>query len=199
MKAIFTLAMSLVLTTAIAQKFPTIELGADLPAAQTEVIDIAGKKASFDSYSQENGLLVIFSCNTCPYVIAWEDRYNELHDFCAANKIGMVLVNSNEAKRSGADSVDEMVKHAKEQAYKADYVVDENSAIANAFGAKSTPHVFLFDGGKKLAYKGAIDDNMKKDKVSKTYLKDAMQKLVAGEKIDPATTKSVGCSIKRTS
>ena len=110
-----------------------------------------------------------------------------------------MLINSNEAKRDGADSLEEMVKHAKEKGY-ADvhYLVDEDHVVADAFGANRTPEVFLFDAEMKLAYQGAIDDNMKEaSKVEKPYLTNAIENMVAGKPADPDLTKSIGCTIKR--
>lgn len=110
----------------------------------------------------------------------------------------MVLVNSNEAQRENEDSPEEMKKRAKEKNYKCNYVVDKNSELANAFGAKTTPHVFLFDKEMKLAYMGAIDDNIKDaEMVNESFLLSAIDNLAAGEAIDPQDTKAIGCSIKR--
>lgn len=178
-----------------------INIGDKAPKTDLKMKSVDGKKTSLDDLKKENGLCVIFSCNTCPYVIAWEDRYNEIEAACAKNKVGFVLVNSNEAKRNGDDSLDEMKAHAKEKDYESfAYVVDENHVVADAFGATKTPDVFLFNANMKLAYKGAIDDNMKqKDSVKNPYLKNAIDKMVAGEKVDPASTKAIGCSIKRAS
>lgn len=177
---------------------PGLKISDAAPMAAENMDATDGKVYNLNQLKGKNGLLVVFSCNTCPFVIAWEDRYNELDALCETNGIGMVLVNSNEARRSGDDSMDEMKKHGKELGYTMPYVVDLNSAMADAFGARTTPHIYLFDKNMKLAYKGLIDDNHRsKDEVSKTFLKDAIQNLAAGKKIDPAETKSVGCSIKR--
>ncbi|MCI5056174.1 MAG: redoxin domain-containing protein, partial [Flavobacteriales bacterium] len=170
------------------------------PEQNYKMTDVSGKDLSLSDMKQENGLLVIFSCNTCPFVIQWEDRYPGLGEVCKKNNIGMVLVNSNEAKRDKADSMDEMKKHYEEKGYNSFYVVDEKSKLANAFGAKTTPHVYLFDGKMNLAYRGLIDDNSSNPKkVEKTYLNDAITKMVKGEKIDPMETPAKGCSIKRVS
>lgn len=178
-----------------------INIGDKAPKTDLKMESVDGKKASLTDLKKENGLCVIFSCNTCPYVIGWEDRYNELEEACAKNNIGFVLVNSNEAKRDGADSMKEMMAHAKEKGYgNFAYVVDENHVVADAFGATKTPDVFLFNGKMELTYKGAIDDNMKqKDSVEQPYLKNAINQMVAGEKVEPASTKAIGCSIKRVS
>lgn len=173
-------------------------IGAKAPMIDVKMMDISGASWSLVDLKKENGLLVIYSCNTCPFVIAWEDRYPALSEFCEANNIGMVLVNSNEAKRNGDDSFEEMKIHAKEKGYNTAYVVDENAALANAMGARTTPHVFLFDKDLALAYRGAIDDNFKsKDDVKTPYLNEAITALTSGESINPAETKAMGCSIKR--
>lgn len=183
------------------EKYPTIELKTKAPLQTEKMVDINGAKLSLADIKKANGLLVIFSCNTCPFVINWEDRYPELAKLAEQNNIGFVLVNSNEAKRTNDDSLEEMKKHAKDKGYaNVHYVVDNNSALANAFGAKSTPHVFLFDKNMELVYRGAIDDNNKSAaEVKEHYLKDAMTALVANKPIVKADTKAMGCSIKRAS
>lgn len=173
--------------------------GDKAPATDIEMTALDGSKNSLGDLVGENGICVIFSCNTCPYVIAWEDRYPELQKVCEERGVSLVLINSNEAKRDGADSLEEMVKHANEKGY-ADvhYLVDEDHVVADAFGANRTPEVFLFDAEMKLAYQGAIDDNMKDaSKVEKPYLTNAIENMVAGNPADPDLTKSIGCTIKR--
>ena len=153
----------------------------------------------------DNGLLVIFSCNTCPFVVGngtktegWEGRYNGLAELAESLNIGMVLVNSNEAKREGDDSFTEMKNHARDAEYAMPYVVDEGSKLANACGARTTPHVYLFDSNLQLAYRGSIDDNVNRaNEVSEQYLEMAMTRMAEGKKIKTAETKAVGCSIKR--
>ena len=181
-----------------------LEIGKKAPKSKLELTDISGDQTSLENEKMDNGLLVIFSCNDCPFVVGrgdkegWEGRYPELMKYTADNKIGMVLVNSNEAKRPGIDSMEEMQKRAKENDYSCAYVLDKDSKLADAFGAKTTPHVFLFDSNMSLVYKGAIDDNVDSSKeVKETYLKDALDAMIKGEKIDPNSTKNIGCSIKR--
>ena len=174
------------------------KIGADAPMLDYSMKGVDGKSQSLKSLAGDKGLLVVFSCNTCPFVVAWEDRYNVLHKLAEENGVGMVLINSNEAKREGDDSMSEMKKHAKDQKYLSPYLVDEKSALADAFGARTTPHVFLFDNNMKLVYRGAIDDNYKnKESVSETFLMDAIKNLSAGKTISPDVTKATGCSIKR--
>lgn len=176
-----------------------ITIGQQLPMMAMDMVDVSGAEYTLRGLHQENGLLVIFSCNTCPFVLQWEDRYNDLYDLCAKNNIGMVLVNSNEAKRAGEDSMVKMKEKAKAEGYKMPYVLDEDHVVADAFGATTTPHVFLFNRDANLAYRGAIDDNGEnKNEVNQAYLMNAINAMIAGEAISPDMTKSIGCSIKRT-
>lgn len=176
----------------------TIAIGTVAPKLNYTMKDVEGKEHMLRALAKDKGLLVVFSCNTCPFVVAWQDRYNELFDLCQKNNIGMVLVNSNEAKRKGDDSVEKMKAHAEKNNYKALYVVDENHELADAFGAKTTPHVFLFNNQFSLVYKGAIDDNYKdKEAVEETYLKNAIEQMAGDKEVDVKETKALGCSIKR--
>lgn len=173
-------------------------VGADMPAKDVVIEDVSGEKLTLEKIKKENGLLVIFSCNTCPFVLGWEDRYRPIGEFCAANNIGMVLVNSNEAKRETDDSIDKMKEHAAEKRYNSFYALDKNHRLADAFGATRTPEVFLFDKNGKLVYKGAIDDNMEDAAaVSQAWLNNALKNVISGATIQPAETKSIGCTIKR--
>ena len=182
----------------------SLKIGQKAPLSNLKMKDVSGSEFSLESLKKENGLLVIFSCNTCPFVVGnfmnegWEGRYNEVFDRSDSNNVGMVLINSNEAKRSGADSFEAMVEHSKKMNYKSAYLLDVVHKLADAFGAKTTPHVFLFDKDMNLVYKGAIDDSVKsKEKVKEHYLKNAMNNLAGGKEIKPNETKNIGCSIKR--
>lgn len=189
------------------ETYPTLSIGDVAPNADVKMKDISGTEYSLTDLKGEKGLLVVFSCNSCPFVVGngedsegWEGRYNDLNMFTTRAKVGMVLINSNEAKREGDDSFEAMKTRAKEKGYKCKYVLDTDSKMANAFGAKTTPHVFLFDKDLKLIYKGAIDDNVKSAKdVKSDYLKAALRDLSAGKEIANKETKAVGCSIKRIS
>ncbi len=175
-----------------------LEIGADAPSQTLKLKDLNGKNHTLKSLKEKNGLLVIFSCNTCPWVVAWENRYNELDKIASENGIKMIAVNSNEAYRGDDDSEEAMKQHAKKQGYTFPYLVDSNSSLADAFGATRTPHVFLFDSNMKLVYRGAIDDSAKDiSAVSKPYLKNALMNLGQGKMIEPNTTRSLGCGIKR--
>lgn len=174
-----------------------LDLGSILPLGDIKMADISGKDVSLNDAKGKNGLLVIFSCNTCPWVIAWEDRYVELADTYKDKGVGIVAINSNETQFENVDSMEEMQAHAKEQGYNFYYTMDNGSKLASEFGATRTPHIYLFDKKDKLVYRGAIDDNARKpDKVENTYLADAIDNMLAGNTIDPTATKALGCAIK---
>ena len=114
----------------------------------------------------------------------WEGRYNETAIFAKENGVSMVLVNSNEAKRDNHDSMDAMKAHAKENNYGMPYLLDANHQLADAFGALKTPHVYLFDGGMNLVYRGSIDDNVSDaDAVSERYVQDAITAVANGKPV----------------
>ena len=174
-----------------------LDLGSILPLGDIKMADISGKDISLNDAKGKNGLLVIFSCNTCPWVIAWEDRYVELAETYKDKGVGIVAINSNEKQFETVDSMEEMQAHAKEQGYNFYYTMDNGSKLASEFGATRTPHIYLFDKKDKLVYRGAIDDNARKpDQVENTYLADAIDNMLTGSAIDPAATKALGCAIK---
>jgi thioredoxin-related protein len=175
-----------------------ISLNSPIPMADYKMKDISGKMVSLAEVKKEKGLLVIFSCNTCPYVKLSESRIKEYSDLSLASNIGCVLVNSNEAQRNEDDSFDEMVKYYNSQNLKCCYTVDEKSQLADAFGAGRTPQCFLFDSKGMLVYKGAIDDNVKDVAAAKNhYLKEAITAVSKNQKPKTQETKSIGCTIKR--
>jgi len=172
-------------------------LNAPLPMADEKMKDVSGKEVSLNTAKTAKGLLVIFSCNTCPYVKLSESRIKEISDDCLKQGIGCIIINSNEAQRAEEDSFDAMAKYAASQKLACSYVVDANSKLADAFGATRTPQCFLFNA-KGLIYKGAIDDNVKDPALAKThYLKDAIDALAKNETPKLQETKSIGCTIKR--
>ncbi len=196
--------LSLVATAAIALgsfAFITADvlpLGSSLPMSEVKMKNIDGKEISLKDAAKSNGLLVMFSCNTCPYVIKNQTRTIQSVEIASGLKIGTILLNSNEGQRGDVDSYAAMKKYAKEQKYNMPYTIDEGNQIADAFGATKTPEVFLFDGSMKLVYHGAIDDNPTVESdVKRNHLAEAMKELIAGKPITITDSKSVGCSIKR--
>ena len=174
-----------------------LEIGSAMPLMDHQLADISGKNITLANAKGDAGTLVIFSCNTCPWVIRWEDRYVTLANTYAPKGIGMIAVNSNAARFGSEDSLEEMVEHAKNNGYNFPYAQDPGSKLATAFGATKTPHIYLFNADDKLVYLGAIDDNTKNaKKVEVPFLANAIDALLAGKPINPQATKALGCSIK---
>lgn len=177
--------------------FEELALNSPIPKPEHKMKDVSGKEVSLGESKTAKGLLVIFSCNTCPYVKKSETRIKEVTDFCVTNGIGCIIVNSNEAQRTEEDSFEKMSAYYNEQKLKCAYAVDAKSQLADAFGATRTPQVFLFNA-KGLIYKGAIDDNVKEpSEVKEHYLKNALAALLKNTTPSTQETKSIGCTIKR--
>ena len=202
---ILALSAFAMMTTTTHDPLPDLKLGTAMPAPDVKMKDVSGKDLSLKEIAGQNGLLVIFTCNTCPFVIGsdgsegWEGRYPELAAFSSRFGVGVAFVNSNEMKRGEGDGFADMQQRFKDKNMMGHYLLDTDHVVADAFGARTTPHVYLFDKGMKLAYKGAIDDNVAKTgDVKEHWLKNAISAMASGETIDPATTRNIGCSIKRT-
>jgi thioredoxin-related protein len=183
----------------IVAEITPIDLGTTIPNADKKMLSVGDdKRISLNDQKKNNGLLVIFSCNTCPYVIAQEERILDVQQKAERMQIGVVIINSNEGKRESDDSQAEMKSYAKKQKYTAPYVIDSMSVMADAFGATRTPECFLFDKDGKLVYRGSIDDSPKDaSAVKQHYLLDAMTAVSKGNAVAVGTTVSSGCTIKR--
>lgn len=175
-----------------------LPIGSKMPKAEVKMMDVDGKEISMKDALGKNGVLVIFSCNTCPYVIKNEKRIKEIAAYAQKNGFGVIVLNSNEAQRNDVDSYDAMKSYAKKQNYKFSYVIDKNHEVADAFEATRTPECFLFDKDLTLVYHGAIDDNpADANAVTRVHLKEAINECTAGSAITVKESKSVGCTIKR--
>lgn len=161
---------------------------------------VAGKNemVSLSDVATKQGLIVMFSCNTCPYVVKAQEHTREIMKYAKEKGIGMIIVNSNEAQRADEDSPMAMEDYYHRQQYTVPYVIDQGSMLADVYGATHTPEVFLFNGEGKLVYKGALEDNPSDPPSSKHfYIKEAVDNMLANTPIEPRVTRSIGCSIKR--
>ena len=198
MKKIFFTVLPVAILTMALKSIEPLPIGSAIPNAETKMKDISGKTISLKDAKTDKGLLVMFSCNTCPYVIKNQSRTKEACTYATDNGIGVAVINSNAANRDGDDSYDAMKEYAKKQGYTWSYLVDDNSAIADAFGANRTPECFLFDKNGKLVYHGAIDDNpADPSSVGRKHLIAAIDEMKAGKDVSVKQSKSVGCGIKR--
>lgn len=194
-----TLLLSL-FAVALVSFAPVTELpiGAEMPKADVKMKDVvSGKEVSLKDAVKKNGLLVMFSCNTCPYVIRNQQRTREVAAFAQKNEIGVILINANAAQRTGDDSHEAMKQYAKVQGYKWYYAADDKNELADAFGATRTPENFLFNKDGKLVYHGSIDDNPNESDVKRKHLLTAIEEMLNGKEVSVTKTRSVGCGIKR--
>ena len=178
-------------------KASELSIGSMMPEMGHRMKNINGKNLTLSDAKGDVGTLVIFSCNTCPWVVKWEDRYVSITEAYSPKGIGVIAVNSNAARFSGDDSLEKMKKHSKKNKYNFPYVQDPGSKLAKAFGATKTPHIYLFDDKDRLVYRGAIDDNARSaNSVEEQFLSNAIDELIAGKPISKETTRAIGCSIK---
>lgn len=175
-----------------------LRLGSVIPKANVKLENCGGAWVNLRDAGREKGLLVIFSCNTCPTVVANHKRITNIGEYAVRNKIGMVVLNSNEANRDGSDSKQAMMTYALQLGYKWVYLIDKNSQIADAFGATHTPEAFLFNKLGKLVYHGAIDDSPHdENNIAINYLSDAIRQTAEGKDVKIKETEIGGCLIRR--
>ena len=162
--------------------------------------NVDGEYISFSSYPEAKGFVVIFSCNHCPYVVAYEDRMIELHNKYAPKGYPVIAINPNDPEIAPEDSFEKMQVRAKEKNFPFAYVVDKKQKVYPKYGATRTPHVFIVnkeEEGNVVRYIGAIDNNYEDaSAVTETYVKDALNALLAGEEITVTSTVAIGCTIK---
>ena len=173
----------------------TLKIGSSAPGFDLPNID--GKRYSLNSFADKKALIVIFSCNHCPYVQAYEDRIKQIQDDYKDKGVTVVAINSNEDKNYPDDSFENMKKRAADQKFNFLYLRDEDQSVARAYDATHTPEIFLFDKERELAFHGKIDDNWQEpNKVQNHYLKNALDELLAGKEISVPETFTIGCTIK---
>lgn len=147
--------------------------------------------------SIKKGAVVIFSCNHCPYVQAYEDRIKKIQEEFGSRGVDVFAVNSNDDSRYPEDSFAEMKKRAAAKKFNFPYLRDEEQSTARAYDATHTPEIFLIDNKKRLVFHGKIDDNWREpDKVKSSYLKEAISELLVGKEISVPETFTIGCTIK---
>lgn len=172
-----------------------LRVGERAPAFTLKGVD--EKYYTLDNFASKQILVVIFSCNHCPYVKAYEDRILAIQQDYADRGVQVVAINSNDATNYPEDSFDQMCARARSKGFPFPYLYDETQQVARAYGAERTPHVFVFDKMRRLKYKGTIDDNWENPSmVKKHYLREAIDVLLNGQPIPQPETMAVGCSVK---
>jgi len=166
-------------------------------ASDFNLTGVDNKKYSLSSFEDKEALIIIFSCNHCPYVKAYEGRMKQLQEDYANKGAVIVAINSNDAVNYPEDSFEEMKNRAESENFNFVYLRDEDQSIAIAYDATHTPEIFLFDNERKLAFHGKIDDNWQEpDNVVNNYLRDALNELLEGKEISVPETFTIGCTIK---
>ena len=182
--------------------FKEIDKGYDIGDYATDfsLPDINGKRVSLADYKDARGFLVIFTCNTCPYAVAYEDRIIELDKKYKIKGVPVIAINPNDPDLQPADGVEYMKKRAMEKGFTFPYLIDKGQKIFPQYGATKTPHVYLLEKSKQgnvVRYIGTIDDNYSNASAVKTkYVENAVDAMLKGEEISITTTRAIGCSIK---
>ena len=172
-----------------------MNLGDGAPDFSLKGVD--GKTRSLSDFASAKAFVVVFSCNHCPYVQAYEERLVALQEDYAGSGVKLVAINANDASSHPEDGFDAMSARAKERSFNFPYLRDESQATARAYGATHTPHLFVFDEKRRLAYTGKIDDNWQDaGAVKQRFLREALDDLLAGRAPRLAQTHAIGCTIK---
>ncbi|MFW2388507.1 MAG: thioredoxin family protein [Polyangiales bacterium] len=167
------------------------------PAPPFSLPGVDGNDWSLDSFADAELLVVVFTCNHCPYAIASEDRLLELQADYASKGVRLVAISCNDADKYPADSFDEMKKRAADKAFSFPYLYDESQEVARAYDAVCTPDIFVFDRDRKLVYNGRIDDNWQApEQVTRRDLRAVLDAALEGRSVDFEHVPSMGCSIK---
>lgn len=162
--------------------------------------NIDGNMVSLSDYEDEKGIIIIFTCNSCPYAKMYEDRIIQLHKDFESKGFPVLAIMPNDVTQKPEDSFSEMKKRAEEKSYGFPYVIDETQEIAKAFGATKTPHVFLLNNDEdefQVSFIGAIDDNVRNEKeVEIKYVENAINELLADKPVTKTKAVAIGCTIK---
>lgn len=166
-------------------------------ATDFKLENIDGSFVSLSDYKEAKGFIVIFTCNTCPYAVMYEDRINEIDQKFSTKGYPVIAINPNDPSIKSGDSFDAMKVRAKDKGFNFPYLFDAEQKVFPAYGATKTPHVYVLDKNMKVQYIGAIDDNPRDAKmVEINYIDNAIQAIEKGTTPNPATTKAIGCGIK---
>ena len=166
-------------------------------ASDFDLKSVDGKNYSLASFKDAKGFIVVFTCNSCPFAVMYEDRIVELSKKYGKKGYQVIAINPNDPEVKPDDSYEKMKVRAKDKGFDFPYLFDEGQKVYPAYGATKTPHVFLLDKNHVVKYIGAIDDNAEDaSQVEEKYLENAIAALDKGKEPVPAVTKVIGCSIK---
>jgi peroxiredoxin len=186
-------AVTAIASTAFAGKYnKTLDIGSKAPQWK-DLAGVDGKNHSFADAAKAKAVVVVFTCNHCPVAVAYEDRLVQFAKDYKAKGVEVVAINVNNLEE---DKLPAMKTRAKEKSFNFTYIYDPSQKIGRDYGATVTPHCFVLDGDRKVVYMGAFDDNQNATKVTKSYVKDAVDAVLAGKKPETTETQQFGCGIK---
>ena len=194
------ITLVLVFTAILSQaQSKTLKAGETAPDFKLKNVD--NKEISFESYPKAKGFIVVFTCNTCPYAIAYEQRILDLDKKFKSQGYPVIAINPNDPEASKADTFDKMQDLAKAKKYSFPYLFDQGQVVTDQYGAKHTPHLFVVsktEKGTVVEYTGAIDNDPEGTKMEKTkYVEDVIASLLSNKKPAITETKEIGCTVKR--
>jgi len=170
-------------------------------AAEINLLNVDGKMVSYKDYPDAKGFIVIFTCNTCPYAVASEDRIIALDAEFKGQGYPVIAINPNNPAVQPDDTFELMQAKAKEKGFTFPYLYDKTNTVYAQYGAVKTPHVYLLENTKKgrvVRYIGAIDDNVRNaSAVTDRFLANAVNELLAGKEVSVKETKAIGFSVKQ--
>ncbi|GHE55382.1 MULTISPECIES: thioredoxin family protein [Roseivirga] len=192
------LALTLVFATT-GERMEGLQVGDK--AVDFNLKNVDGKMISLKTNKNAKGYILVFTCNTCPYSVMYEDRIIALHKKYAEQGYPVLAIQPNDPQKSPGDSFENMQVRAKEKGFPFPYVMDETQEVTKTYGATNTPHVYVLNkttgGDFKIEYIGAIDNNSRNaEAASKRYVEEALDNLIGGGDVPITTTKAIGCTIK---
>ena len=198
-KITLSLFMFLVFGMALNGQNKTLEMPKIGDSLFFKLLGTNGKYLSLDDYNEAKGLIIIFTCNHCPFAKLYPKRLNALHESYKKKGVPLIAISSTDSVQYEEDDYAHMVNYAKKEKFKFPYLYDKDQSVAKHFKAQKTPHAFVIwrTGAKwQIAYEGAIDDNgMHANEVQQAFVANAVDALLAGKMVQNAHTKSVGCQI----
>ncbi len=198
MHRLWILSLAFVLAATIEDRSPAGEFNkklsiGDKAADFADIIGVDDKKHGLADYKDAKAAVVVFTCNGCPFAKTYEDRLIAIQKDYKDKGVQLVAINVNNRP---VDKLDKMKERAKKKEFNFPYLYDESQKSAKDYGAELTPEVYVLDAERKIAYMGSIDDNIEEFRVKKSYLKEALDAVLAGKKPETTETKPKGCSVK---